>query len=283
MARILGGEPRVINSRPLIAFMTDFGWRDPYVGIVKAVIERIGGGRVRVADLTHDVPAFSVVAGAYVLYTSYKYFPRGTVFLVVVDPGVGTERKPVAIATRNYYFVGPDNGVLYPAASSDGIERVHVIENKAVFLKPVSRSFHGRDVFAPAATLLALGTPITSLGREIPGDKLVKLSLRKPCRGEEVEAEAVYIDHFGNVALGLEEECVEKLCSQGDNRVEVATNAGLFEAKCLPVFSAASPGELVFYTNSLGFPELAVNLGSAAEKLGVGIGDKLVIRPKTGK
>ncbi len=271
----------MINPQPLIGFMTDFGWRDPYVGIVRAVIERIGRGRVRVVDITHDVPAFSIVAGAYVLYTSYKYFPRGTVFLVVVDPGVGTERKPVAIATRNYYFVGPDNGVLYPAASSDGIERVHVIDNEAVFLKPVSRSFHGRDVFAPAATLLALGTSITSLGHELPRDELVKLSLRKPCRDEEAEAEAVYIDHFGNIALGLEKECIEKLCSKGDNKVEVVTSTGRFEAKCLPVFSAASPGELVFYTNSLGFPELAVNLGSAAEKLGVVIGDKLVIRPKT--
>jgi S-adenosylmethionine hydrolase len=261
------------RPRRLIAFLTDFGWRDPYVGIVKGVIDRLSRGKVRVIDITHDVPSFSIVAGAYVLYTSYKYFPPGTVFLVVVDPGVGTERRAVAIRTERYFFVGPDNGVLYPAAAEDGILEARIVSNETVFLKPVSRSFHGRDVFAPAATLVAMGVDMAALGPRIEPDELAKLSLREECRAERVRAKVVYVDHFGNVALGLREECVTSLCARG--RVEVRVGEKLFSAKCLPVFSLAERGELVFYVNSLGFPELAVNLGDASSLLGVGIGDEV--------
>jgi S-adenosylmethionine hydrolase len=205
-----------------------------------------------------------------VLYTSYRYFPRGTVFLAVVDPGVGTERKPVAIETRNYYFVGPDNGLLYPAASEDGILRVHAIDNEAVYRKPVSMSFHGRDIFAPAATLLAMGVRVAALGSPMDPGELVKLELRRSCKAEaweSIEAQVVYIDRFGNAALGLDKSCYQQLCRRG--RVAVEAGKKRVEARCLPVFSHADRGELVFYINSLGFPELAVNLGSAARLLGL--------------
>ena len=259
-----------------IVYISDFGWSDPYAGIVRGVIDLVSGGRVKVVDLTHDVPSFNILAGAYVLYTSYRYFRPGTVFLVVVDPGVGTRRRAIAIVTRNYYFVGPDNGVLYPAANEDGIESVYSITNEAIYLKPVSMGFHGRDIFAPAATLLALGVDPEVLGEKVDKDDLVKLSLREQCNEDLVEAKVVYIDHFGNVALGLEPGCVERLCREGS--VEVEAPAGIFEARCLPVFSHGRPGELVFYLNSLGFPELAVNLGSAAAKLSVQIGDRVKLR-----
>uniref|UniRef100_A0A7J3ZKY8 SAM-dependent chlorinase/fluorinase n=1 Tax=Fervidicoccus fontis TaxID=683846 RepID=A0A7J3ZKY8_9CREN len=262
----------------VIAFLSDFGWRDPYAGIVRGVVESVGRGRVKVIDLTHDIPPFNVIAGAYVLYTSYRYFPGGTVFLAVVDPGVGTERKPITIETRRYFFVGPDNGILYPAAVEDGIVEVRVIENESVFLKPVSTSFHGRDVFAPTAVLLALGTPIEKVGRRLPLDDIARLELRDRCASEgEVRARVVYIDVFGNVALGLERECTSILCAER-GRVEVESRSGIFMASCKPAFSFAEPGEMVLYNNSLGFPELAVNLGSAAEVLKTGIGDMLVLR-----
>lgn len=261
----------------LIVFMSDFGWSDPYVGIVKGVIEKISRGRVRVVDLTHDIPAFNIIAAAYVLYTSYRYFPRRSVFLVVVDPGVGTEREPVAIETKNYFFVGPNNGVLFPAASSDGIVEVRSIDNEAFFVKPVSRSFHGRDIFAPIAAVLALGVPFETTGELMPLNKLKKVKLIEKCHRDYVEASVVYIDHFGNVALGLEANCREELC-KGVESIYVETNNVVVEAKCLPVFSHASRGELVFYVNSLGFPELAVNQGSAADTLGVNIGDTVLLK-----
>jgi len=263
----------------VVGFLTDFGSRDPYVGIIRGLVERLTLGRVKLIDMSHDVEPFSVLAGAYVLYTSYRWFPEGTVFLVVVDPGVGTERKPVAIRTRRYFFVGPDNGVLYPAAEEDGILEARVLDNSALHVKPVSMSFHGRDIFAPAAAHIAMGGVFEALGSSYPPERLQRLSLRENCDSPEegVEATVVYIDRFGNVALGLEKTCYEGLCRRG--RVTVEAHDRRLEARCLPVFSHAERGELVFYINSLGFPELAVNLGSAAETLGARTGDRLVLRP----
>ncbi|MET1128248.1 MAG: S-adenosyl-l-methionine hydroxide adenosyltransferase family protein [Thermoproteota archaeon] len=264
------------EPRRLIAFLSDFGWSDPYVGIVHGVVEKLTGGSVKLVDLTHDVPAFSVTAGAYILYTSYRYFPEGTVFLAVVDPGVGTERRPVTIKTRRYFFVGPDNGLLYPAAAEDGIEEVRVIANEEIFLKPVSYSFHGRDIFAPAAARIALGASMELLGPLLDPGKLVKLELRRSCPEADegrVEAKVVYIDRFGNAALGLEAGCREKLCRSPSDIVVVRAGSRIVEARCLPVFSRAAPGEVVFYVNSLGFPELAANMDSAARKLELAVGD----------
>ncbi len=267
----------------VVGFLTDFGSRDPYVGIIRGLVEKLTRGKVKLVDISHDVEPFSVLAGAYVLYTSYRWFPRGTVFLVVVDPGVGTERKPVAIKTKNYYFVGPDNGVLYPAASEDDIIDIRVLDNPAFHVKPVSMSFHGRDIFAPAAAHLALGVPFESLGSRYPSEKLARLTLRQPCGCVEdgVEAQVVYVDRFGNVALGLETSCYKSLCRRGAVRVEAGKRKTI--ARCLPVFSHAERGELVFYINSLGFPELAVNLGNAATELGTNVGDKIVLKPAQGR
>ncbi len=246
------------------------------------MVEKLYHGRVRVVDVSHGVRPFSIVDGAYTLYTSYRWFPRGTVFLVVVDPGVGSERRAVAIASRSYYFVGPDNGVLYPAAEEDGIVEARLLNNPAFHLRPVSRSFHGRDIFAPAAAALAAGVPLEALGDPVEPGSLKRLTLRHPCpgEGETVEATVVHVDRFGNLALGLEEDCLEKLCRDG--AVEVEAPRGVTKARCLPVFSHAKPGELVLYMNSLGFPELAVNLGSAEEKLGVTLGGRVRLRPRGG-
>ncbi|MET1102007.1 MAG: SAM-dependent chlorinase/fluorinase [Pyrodictiaceae archaeon] len=265
-------------GRSLIAFLSDFGSRDPYVAIVHAVIERLSQGRVRVIDISHDLPAYSISAGAYILYTSYRWFPEGTVFLVVVDPGVGTERRAVAAKTKRYWFVGPDNGVLWQSLVDDGIEGVWIIENEELFLKPVSRSFHGRDVFAPAAVHLALGGAPEKLGRSIDFRDLVKLRIvDDECpSGSSFKARIVYIDRFGNVAISLRDKCWDRLC-RGRESVRVVSSRGVFRARCLPVFSMAGKGELVLYANSLGFLEFAVNLGNAASLLGVRIGDQVVI------
>ena len=261
--------------------MSDFGVSDPYVGIVHGVLERVGLGRLRVVDLTHEIRAFSIVSGAYVLYTSYRWFPPGTVFLAVVDPGVGTERRALAVETSRYYLVGPDNGLLWPVIEEDGAERVHVIANEDLFIKPVSKSFHGRDIFAPVAAHLALGGPVEAVGPRAPVETLKRLRLVEPCPppGEEtVEALVVHVDRFGNAALGIEARCLARLCVEGRARVQPPRGPEL-EARCLPVFSRARPGELVLYRNSLGFPELAVNLGSAAERLSVEPGARVKLRP----
>ncbi len=268
-----------MNTREqgLIVFLSDFGIRDPYVGIVHGVIETISKGRVKVFDLTHEIPAFSITAGSYVLYTSYRWFPRDTVFLVVVDPTVGSERKAIAVRTRNYWFVGPDNGVLWETIREDGVVEVRLIENSDLFLKPVSRSFHGRDVFAPVATYIALNQSTETVGRAIGAEELVKHTIIDGCRADSSEryrARVVYVDRFGNVALSFRSSCWQQICGREGRRVRLLGENGrpLGNAVCMPVFSAARPGELVLYANSLGFLELAVNLGSAASVLGLEIG-----------
>jgi S-adenosylmethionine hydrolase len=268
----------MFKPRGLVAFISDFGYQDPYVGAVHAVVERVGGGRVRVVDVAHEVPAFNIVAGAYVLYTVYRYFPPGTVFLVVVDPGVGSERRPLAIITRNYAFVGPDNGVLWPAASEDGIVEARVIENQALMLKPVSASFHGRDIFAPVATYLAIGGDPAGIGGKVDVNDLVKLRLVDECPRDGGKLRAIYVDRFGNVALSAKgEECYRRLCRAG--KVAVCTSRGCYEALCRRVFSLVEPGRMVLYLNSFWFLELAVNLGSAADRLGVSVGDEVEVSP----
>ncbi len=269
----------MVQVRPLIIFMSDFGVRDPYVGIVHGVVESLSGGTVKVIDLVHELPAFSVLAGAYALYVSYKYFPHGSVFLAVVDPGVGSDRKAIALRTKNYYFVGPNNGVLWPAASEDGIVEARVINNEDLMLKPVSRSFHGRDVFAPAAVHIALGGNFEVLGEAIDVNELERVKLIDYCGlGESEKTRVVYIDRFGNVALGLRGfECWRRLCRGGV--VRVCSEGRCRVAKCSPVFSVEKKGTLVLYINSFGFLELAVNLGSAREILGVDVGSIVVVEP----
>ncbi len=258
--------------------MSDFGSSDHYVGIVKGVIERVTDGRVRVLDLTHDVKPFSVRAGAYVLYTSYKVFPRGTVFLCVVDPGVGTKRKALVVVTNNYVFVGPDNGVLWPAASEDGILEAYSIENDNLFMKPVSNTFHGRDVFGPVAGLIAAGMDPSIVGPRLGVNELVRLELTSACQLDEegcVHAKVNYVDHFGNVATSLREDCLPKLCDSG--YVEIRVRERVFRAKCARTFGDVGIGQMLVYINSFGFIEVAVNHGSASRVLGVDVDDTITV------
>jgi len=141
--------------RQVITLLTDFGTRDYFVASMKGVILSINPDAV-VIDITHDVPSFNVLKAAFILWATYRYYPRGTVHVVVVDPGVGTSRRALAIRSRNYYFIGPDNGVLTMAAEDDGVVEVREISNRSVMLGEVSSTFHGRDIFAPAAAHIGL-------------------------------------------------------------------------------------------------------------------------------
>src|SRR5271157_147073 len=161
-----------------VAIITDFGYRDHYVGAMKGVIASIAP-RANVIDITHGVVAQCIVAGAIALRESWRYFPPRTVFLAVVDPGVGTARAPIAIETRaGARFVGPDNGLLWMAASQAGIKRIVKLTSLRHRLTNVSATFHGRDIFAPAAAYLWRGTPISTLGPEL--SSIVQLDLPRP-------------------------------------------------------------------------------------------------------
>ncbi|MBN2484156.1 MAG: SAM-dependent chlorinase/fluorinase [Candidatus Omnitrophica bacterium] len=195
-----------------IGVITDFGSQDHYVGIMKAVMLDVDP-KANIIDIVHEIEPGNLRQAAFVLYKSYSFFPKKTVFLAVVDPEVGSGRLPVAIKTRNYYFVGPDNGVLSMAVYADEIVEARALTNSRYFLKNVSRTFHGRDIFAPVSAYLAKGGAINRLGPRIgPLQKILfpqaKLSKKT------IEAEVLYIDRFGNLVTNLEKrrflDCMDK-------------------------------------------------------------------------
>src|SRR5271156_6686406 len=197
-----------------VAIITDFGYRDHYVGAMKGVIASIAPG-ANVIDISHGVTAQCTVAGAIALRESWRYFPRRTVFLAVVDPGVGTARAPIAIQTRaGARFVGPDNGLLWLAATQAGIKRVVKLTSPRHRLTHVSATFHGRDIFAPAAAYLWRGTPISALGPALPAS-IVALELPRPTESaRELRGEVVYVDGFGNLVSNIDRRTAEQFGSR---------------------------------------------------------------------
>jgi len=260
----------------VIALLTDFGYEDPYVAVMKGVALDICPD-VKIVDISHSIKSFDIEEAAFKLLISYKYFPQGTIFVVVVDPGVGSERLPLLIVTRNYYFVGPDNGVLMAAAEDDGIKTVIKLENELYFRKPVSASFHGRDIFTPVAAWLACGVKPEAFGSHHPIESVKKapisFSMTVPTPGC-IELRVLHIDKFGNVMLSQHFSAVAKTIGVSiGEEVTVFSSRGAFRAVVEKVFSVAEEGKLVLYENSFGLAELAINKGSAKDLLGVKSGD----------
>ncbi len=192
----------------IIALLTDFGTEDNFIGVMKGVILKINP-EVTIVDITHQIGAHKVKKAAFLLYSSFSYFPKGTIFLVVVDPGVGSKRKALAVKTRNYYFIGPDNGVLFPSLEADGGGEVVEIMNKKYLLNPISSTFHGRDVFAPIAAYLSKGIKLEKLGRRIVDIKELDLPQAK-IRKNTLIGEIIYIDSFGNLVTNIDRVTLEK-------------------------------------------------------------------------
>ena len=262
--------------RKIIGLLTDFGLKDPYVAIMKAVILNINPS-VEVIDISHEVEKFNIAEASFILAASLKYFPRGTVFVVVVDPGVGSSRRALIIQTKNFTFIGPDNGVLIPAAIKDGIKNLYEILNKNFFLKPLSSTFHGRDIFAPVAAYLTLGTPPEILGRKIDLNSIVKPSwARSKISKNKVEGYFVYFDGFGNASTNIPADEVPWLKYGIRVRVNIHDKASLI-IRFLRAYSEVEEGETLLVTNSFGFLELAVNKGSARRKYNLKYGDKVTI------
>jgi S-adenosyl-L-methionine hydrolase (adenosine-forming) len=265
-------------SPPVISFTTDYGLRDGFVGVCHGVIA-CGCPDARVIDLSHEVPRHDVRAGALLLRASVEFFPRDAVHLAVVDPGVGTARRAIAVrTTAGTRFVGPDNGLLHPAAAGAIAEAVDV-GRSPVALAAISATFHGRDLFAPVAAALAAGRSLLDVGDAIDPATLATLELtRAVVEGDELIAHVQYVDWFGNVQLDAEPSQLARIAAAP--RIEVCTDA--WDRPPLAVrsgatFDDAEAGELLLYEDSHRRPAIAVNRGSAAERLGVGIGDELRI------
>jgi S-adenosylmethionine hydrolase len=260
-------------SRPIV-FVTDYGRSDAFVGICHGVMARIAP-EARVIDLTHAVPRQDVLRGAVELARAVPYMPPDAVYVAVVDPGVGSDRRAVAVAAGASFLVGPDNGVLSLAWDAlGGIAEAVVIESADVVLAPVSRTFHGRDVFAPAAAHLAAGRGVADLGPPVDPVSLVRLDVPGPmvARGA-VGARVTATDGFGNVQLNATELDLEA-AGVADGRVLVVNGRRLPRAGTFAELPEREPGLIV---DSDGHLSIVINKGSAATMLGLAAGDAVVV------
>jgi S-adenosylmethionine hydrolase len=260
-----------------ITFTSDYGLEDHFVGVCHGVMARVAPG-ARVLDVTHAVAAQDVRQGALLLAQAVPFLPRA-VHLAVVDPGVGTGRGMVAVEAGGQVLVGPDNGLLLWAAEAlGGVDRAVALENPAYRLEPVSRTFHGRDVFAPAAAHVAAGTDVGELGPEVDPGRLVRLG-REAARVDEGKASAavVAVDHFGNLALGLRREDLERAGMAVGDHVEVWAAGRAHRAVVGETFASVAAGELVLHEDSFRSLAVAVNRGRAADRLGARAGDPVEI------
>jgi S-adenosylmethionine hydrolase len=260
-----------------ITFTSDYGLEDHFVGVCHGVMARVAP-RARVLDVSHAVAAQDVRQGALVLEQAMPYLPRA-VHLAVVDPGVGTGRGMVAVQAGGQALVGPDNGLLVWAAEAlGGVERAHALANPAYRLDPVSRTFHGRDVFAPAAAHLAAGVDPAELGPEVDPAGLVRLERAAARVGEGwVGSRVVAVDHFGNLALDLRRQDLERAGVAAGDPIEVRVGGRAHRAELAETFASVPAGKLLLHEDSFGSLAVAVNRGRAAERLGAGPGDPVEV------
>lgn len=257
-------------GRPVIALLTDFGLRDHYAGAMKGVALGICPD-LTLVDISHDVPPHDVVAGALELAACYRYFPSGTVFLVVVDPGVGSTRRGIAAEAGEYKFVGPDNGVLSLVFDDTPPKRVVELTERRYARPTVSRTFEGRDRFAPAAAWLAKGVELSALGR--PAGPLHRLDLPRPHVGPDtVAGEVVRVDRFGNLVTNIDRKTFEKLGSvERASALEIRVGPHQV-SKVVSTYADAPAGEICALFGSSDHLEIAANGGSAAGRLDLGRG-----------
>ncbi len=267
---------------PLVTFLSDYGLADEFVGICHGVIATICP-EARVIDLTHGIPRHDVRAGALILQGALPYLPVG-VHLAVVDPDVGAERRAVALRTADErILVGPDNGLLAPAAERAGgaIEAVDIAASR-FRLEPVSATFHGRDIFAPVAARLAAGAPLGEAGQPCDPADLITLELPRARRENgDLVVHAVYVDRFGNVQLDAGHEDLAGSGLKLGRRVELDLGPrGPASAQYARTFADVPPGDLLVYEDAARRLAVAVSHGSAAERLGIALDDELRIRPQ---
>jgi hypothetical protein len=261
-----------------ITFLSDFGLQDGFVGACHGVMKRIAPD-VEIIDITHGIEPQQVLQGALVLANTVEYMPLG-VQLAVVDPGVGGARRPLALEDRDgRLYVGPDNGLLIPAAEAGGgIAAAHELANPRYALQPVSRTFHGRDLFSPAAAHLALGVPLAELGPPLDPEVLVRIALPEPeVSLPRIGATALTVDHFGNVRLNVDRSALHAAGGEPGTRIRLELPTGRRSAVVARTFADVAPGELVVYEDSSGNVALAISGGSASEALGLSAGQDVWI------
>jgi len=274
-----------------IALLTDFGTSDAYVGVMKAVMERIAPG-VRFIDLTHDILPQNIQQATFTLLTSYRYFAPGTIFLIVVDPGVGSTRKAIAAQAGDYTFVAPDNGLLSYMLAEFEETTVVELSNPTYQLHPVSNTFHGRDIFAPAAAYLAAGVPIGEFGQRVEG---ITQQLPPPLTiyDSTITGQIISADHFGNLITSIGEfrwtendslELKPRFGNPTDTLIQVPAEQAVIHINVQSVkgirriYGEANKGDMMALVSSGGYLEIAVNQGNAAEQLNTAPGTLVTLQ-----
>ena len=264
---------------PFVTFLSDFGLQDDFVGTCHGVVKRIAP-HAEIIDITHGIRPGHVLQGALMLANTLPYMPEG-IHLAVVDPGVGGSRRALALRDAvGRFHVGPDNGLLLPAADRfGGVVDAHELANPEYSLQPVSRTFHGRDLFSPAAAHLAKGVAIEELGPPIDPEELVRLELPEPEFGRSrIRATVLAVDRFGNLALNLTREQLGRARVVPGTRVELSCRGERYYAVAARTFGDTEPGELILYEDSYRQVAVAVSRGNAAAVLGAGEGSELLIQ-----
>jgi len=261
-------------AKPLIAFLTDFGTRDHYAGVMKGVVLSINP-EVTVVDLSHDLPAHDIPFAAHELAATYKYYPPGTIFVVVIDPGVGSQRRGIVAEVADWRFVAPDNGVLTAVFQETPPKKVVELTERRYARPTVSRTFEGRDRFAPAAAWLTKGVHLAAFGRSVTD--YVLIDLPKPKLEDAVlHGVVIRIDHFGNVVTNLDRRSCERL-ADGMNVLRL-TVGGQSIGRIVSTYSDIAPDEIGALFGSTDQLECASHTARAADRLGVAVGDAVELR-----
>jgi S-adenosylmethionine hydrolase len=255
----------------IIALLTDFGTKDYFVGAMKGVIFTINP-ETKIVDITHEISPQDIKSAAFTLRACYRNFPRKTIFVTIVDPGVGSNRRAILAETEDYFFIAPDNGLLSFAFEEAESLRVFELTERQFFSENVSQTFHGRDIFAPVAAHLSGGVETSRFGREIRD--FVRFETAKPQKNSEniIEAEVIHIDRFGNLITNLKSEDLPEKFSLEIGGVKIE--------KLRSYYAEAEKGEIFMILGSAGFLEIASFQNSAEDLLNAEIGQKIYLTPK---
>ncbi len=270
-------QEQVTGERPIITIITDFG-EGYYVAAMKGVILDICRSACLV-DITHDIRSHDVLEGAFTLLCTYPYFPPKSVHIAVVDPGVGSERRGIIVATKDHYFVGPDNGVFSFVYNRESVKKVISIESQNYLRGTVSPTFHGRDAFSPVAAWLALGTPLEKFGEEIEDYSGATVLPVQKVEDNRIEGMVIHVDKFGNIITSISPDtAAEQFGYSGSPKFIVK---GQEITHSYSYYAEAAPGEIFALIGSSGYYEIAAHRSRAADILGVQRGEKVQLELHT--
>ncbi|WP_455368455.1 SAM hydrolase/SAM-dependent halogenase family protein [[Eubacterium] cellulosolvens] len=260
----------------IVGILSDFGLRDSYVAQMKAVILSRNPSTI-IVDISHEIERHNVRQGMFVLASATPYFPSGTIFLAVVDPGVGGLRKSILLETERSKFIGPDNGLLALAAEKEGIINAYELDKSRYLTNKISSTFHGRDVFASAVGDIARGTNLSNIASKI--SEYVKPMITKPkIRSNQIYATALHIDYFGNIVTNISHEVLHKCRIEFGYKMKIQFKAVAKELDFCKTYSDVASGQLLATIGGHGYLELAINQGNAAEQIDLKTGDKLLVQ-----